>query len=1069
MKKLYVLCAAALLAASSAQAEKGTIFLYGPESFQAIAVSPNGKWACGTVGDGTTIMRGLLWNLATGEYTYLSGSDESLAYDVNDLGMVAGSFTDYSQTDNGAPVAVPGIYQNGEWTALDVTSVEGMAVSGGTAMSISNDGKVVVGANYVNGKYRPVKWVDGMVDAVLPSEEGCAYTVSEDGTMVGGWSMETLVNDKGATVNNRAAVYWDENNEKHITDNNVSYLHAVQKISPDKTKMLCTAFGHSFIYEVASGEKTLLPYYDEQNAYNQSFYYISNEGLVMGGETTQDMMTGATNFYGYIYENGEVYDMTDWLAAKNVIIDESQISIANGMDMDADHNTIVAMAYKYNNGIMTGAFTSVAILMDREITYAEPVALKAVKLKGVNRVSLTWNEPIINAGNALGYNVYRNDVKITADPIGEREYADAVEDGEYTYAVTAVYEGETGELVESEKSEPVTVQVAPDALSTVGDLMARTMGYNDLLLRWKEPASNLPAATYFDNTATISAFGGGNVSFEIAIRIDEYARNYAEDYKIAQVSFMPWAQQAHFEIRIYENDEVVYTQPVSDEGLVYTEMNAINLTTPYTLNPNAKTYVAIAVDASQLSANEVAVVGINYGPCTDGYSDLLRQAIEPEFYSLNESAIAQGITGGMPVSWALSAILAPVDESGTPDLSLDVIEGYDVYRNDALLTSLNADATQYIDAKLATGTYNYGVAVRYADGKVSDKETLTVEMEPNVNALTKVTNVTVNSEASFVDAKWSAPLNNDETFLTYSNDVPGDPVSASSGTDLVELTVAADFTYDFIEFYEGYTINGIRFYPIGEAIFTVVLEVNGEDVDVVSVGEMGAADGYSLNQWNTVALNEPVQIEKGYTYRVKIICSEVDPTLMPISLDSGVGYAGVSDLYSSDYTNFQSITYNSLSGNWMLGMVVNNGSTEPLDVEGYNVTLDGEQVNTELVTDTTYHQAVNYQEGSTHRIRIDVVYPDHGTVNGDNVYFEVAPAAVESIAIDRVKVYPNPATSYIRIEGAVDSADLYDLSGRTVATTTTAELDVTSLPVGTYLLKVKSAGTEETVKVVIVR
>lgn len=1073
MKKIYVLSAAMLLAASAVQAEKGAIVLYGPDYLQVMAVSPNGKWAAGTLGDGTTTMRGALWNLTTGEVTYLSGSDESIAYDVNDLGMVAGAYTDYTLTGNGAPVVVAGVYKDGVWTYLDNSSEPGASLNGGEAMSISNDGRVVVGGQYIDGNYRPVKWVDGKLDIAYETTAGCAYTVSEDGTLVAGWSEETVIDwneeeQENDTITNRAIVYWDENDEKHILSDRPTYLDAGQKFSPDKSKLLCGTFGNSFIYDMQSGERTILPWHSE-NAYNTGMFYVGNDGLVLGYEEDQDVMTGALDAYAYVYDQGLTYKMVDWLAEKkDVIIDTNSILLARGMDMSADGKVFGVMTYKLQNGINMGIRSSVIIMLDQEITYAVPVALSGVKLKGLNSVSLTWKEPLANAGNALGYNVYRDGTKITPDPIGDMMYRDAVqEEGTYTYTVTAVYEGENGDFVESEKSEPCEIKVVAEEISPVRGLEGRVKGYNDMQLRWDVPSSNLPEATYFDNTDVISAFGGGQVSFEAAIRIDDYARNYAEDYKIVQVAFMPWNANAHYEIHIYENDVLKYTQPISDEGLVYHEMNTIDLTTPYTMNAVAKTYVVIAVDASELPVDAYDAIGINYGVCTDGYSDLVRQMIEPDFYSLNESANEAGIAGGMPVSWAISAILGKEDAQGNINTDCDKIVAYDVYRDGELLESVTT--TSYLDKQLAEGEYVYGVSVRYADDSEADQQTVTLAMEPNKDALTKVTNVNVLGEPAFVNATWSAPMNNDENFLTYASDIPGNPVSASSGDDLVELTVAADFTYDRIDWFVDYQISAIRFYPVAEAIFTIVLEENGEDVSIASVGEMGAADGYNLNQWNTVMLEEPVTIVPGYTYRVKVICSEVDPSVMPISLDNGFGIPGVSDLYSSDYSSFQSVTYSDLSGNWMIGMVVNNGSNEPMAVEGYNVLLDGTQVNTELVTETSFRGNVDYKEGDTHRIKINVVYPAVGEVEGDNVYFEVAPAAVESVTVDRVKVFPNPATSYIRVQGDVTKVELYDMQGRLVATTAAAELDVTGLPTGTYLLKAYMDDNEETVKVNIVR
>ncbi len=65
-----------------------------------------------------------------------------------------------------------------------------------------------------------------------------------------------------------------------------------------------------------------------------------------------------------------------------------------------------------------------------------------------NSVILTWSAPINNTGeplNLIGYNVYRDLHKINSSLVTDLRYVDSVEDGYYTYQVTAVYDsGESG-------------------------------------------------------------------------------------------------------------------------------------------------------------------------------------------------------------------------------------------------------------------------------------------------------------------------------------------------------------------------------------------------------------------------------------------------------------------------------------------------------------------------------------------------------------------------------------------------------------------------------------------------
>ena len=78
-------------------------------------------------------------------------------------------------------------------------------------------------------------------------------------------------------------------------------------------------------------------------------------------------------------------------------------------------------------------------------------------------------------------------------------------------------------------------------------------------------------------------------------------------------------------------------------------------------------------------------------------------------------------------------------------------------------------------------------------------------------------------------------------------------------------------------------------------------------------------------------------------------------------------------------------------------------------------------------------------------------------------------AGVENIEVNLVNVYPNPATSYINVEGAVEKLALYDMNGRLVAETAANTIDVTALAAGNYLLNITNNGNVRTVKVLVVR
>ncbi len=1070
MKKLAILIAAVLVAIGSF-AEKGAIVLTSPLQFQLNAVSPNGKWACGIIGDGTyTMLQGLLWNLETNETTYLSTIDESAAYDVTDDGLVVGAYTDYEITGTGVGSKVPGYYKDGKWTRVDNSTIEGVVETTGEIYAVSADGSVMVGwvqngpADY---KIAPAKWVDGKLVKLLPYVgAGVAYAVTEDGKYAAGWSY------KEGDGNRNVALWRDDESVEYLSEFS-SWVEEGRKFSPDGTKLLCNSFGHKFIYDLTTNTKTELPWINPA-CWSQLMSYIDNNGLVLGGEEFQDENTGASGRYAYVYESttGKAVTFDEWLKnTHNVEIDKNAHMIFRGVDMSNDGKVIALLDYPMENGVPVGEHASMVLLLDREVTYCEPVALRAEKLTGLNSVRITWNLPLMNAENVLGYNLYR-DGQAIAEGITEMAYIDAnLAEGSYTYTVTAIYEGENDDFVESGLSVAAVVTVTEDELNRAQNIQTHGVNYNDMKLRWNAPESNLPSSTYFDLNSPVAGFGGGLNSFAVATRLPyDIVNNYAGVYHIARVGFYPRNIEAVYTLKVYINGVEKVSQTVDAAIIRYNDMNIIDLDTPVAVAVNDDVMIAVEVDASKFTATSNDVVGVNYGNVVTGFSDLLRLLTEPEFYSLNQSSIDAGY-GEMPVSWGITAVFAQVGEDGKADVSNDIVAGYDIYRDGAKVGS--TIETNFLDTDLTEGTVEYGVVAKYANGREAQAETLEIAFAPKAEALRPINDVHVCADVDLVETRWEAPLNNDATIISYSSaPSSGRGMSLGGATDLIEYTVAHDYTYSYLEWYEGYYINAIRFYPSAEATFVVALEANGTDLDFIVLNQEGEEGGYTLNTWNTVKLTTPIRIEPNTNYRVKVICSDVDPTTYPICMDKGVGEIALTDLYSWDYSNFSSaISDGGLTGSWMIGMEISNDNTELLPVKGYNVLVDGDQVNNELITTTSYtHEGFAWSDGSTHRLRVNVVYDVDGgvEVQGNQVIFH-AQAGVENITIDRVKVYPNPATSYIAVDGESDKLVLVDMAGRMVAQTSADRLDVNSVAVGNYLLNIYRNGTVETVKVVIVR
>lgn len=1053
MKKLSTLLVA-FLVTFVAFAEKGAIVLTSPVNFQVLAVSPNGKWACGISGDGvTSTEKGVLWNLETGEFTYLSTSGSSTAYDVADDGTVVGS---------------GGYYKDGRWHSL-----------GGQAMSISRDARTIVGYSNMGGGYAPTKWVDGKFALTYPYDNDVAqcYTVSDDGTRAAGWGYTTT----GGAPLNRTIALWSDSTVEYLSPR-ATFAEAGRRFSPDGTKLVCETWGKPFVYDLVTKEKFNIPFYCEATTNDEicSAYlvcYVNNDGTVLGQEEMMNPLNNNTDTYAFMYDGvaGRPRKLVDWLKEEHgVEIDATTNKVYRGVEMSNDGKVISMLSYVCEDGMMTGDYVSIVVLLDREVEICPPVTMRGEKLRGLNSVRLTWSEPIMNAANVLGYNIYR-DGKLIVSELAEMAYIDAVPaEGTYTYTATALYPGEGDEVIESEHAEPITVEVYAEPLNTARNIQWHAVNLNNMKLRWGEPEPNSPSFTYYDYDEQTTGFGGGVVSFSVAMRMPiDIVANYADEYVISRVSFMPRNPEAGYTIKVYVNGVEKSTQVVDNAVLSYNNMNTIDLSTPVEFESLDDVLVAIDIDASGFSVSSNDVIGMCYGMATPGYSDLLRQASEPEYYSLNQSSVNSGY-GEFLVSWAISAVLSKLDENGKPNINCDIIESYEILRDDNKLAEVTT--TDYFDTDITTGRHEYKILVHYADGSISEPARANINFTPKYEVLRAVNDVrvSIDDSADAMKAEWDAPLDNDATVLSYARgNSSGKGITKTGATELIEYTVAHEYPYTYFDWYEGYNITALRFYPTAEAVFAIVLEVDGIDQEMIVMEEMDTEDGYVLNRWNEVKLSNPHKIRAGENVRVKLVCAEVDPATYPITMDSGRGNVGVSDLYSFNYSTFSSAySDGGLSGSWMLGLVVANDDTELLPVVGYNVELDGEQANSDLITETVFAKdGLGWKNAETHRIRVNTVFNvdnNERMVEGEQVVFNVV-AGVERLDIDRVNVYPNPATSYIHVDGAVDCLSLYDMQGALVMEANANMLDVTTLPVGNYLLKISSNEGVRTVKILIVR
>ncbi len=347
-KKILSLLCGVLLASSTMMAQSnGSFSMTVPETlleYQIAHVSPNGKWACGIITNDP--YNGWVWDLTSGELTELTPLGvASMAVQVSDDGVVAGTFLDTKVTANGAAIESAGYWKEGKWYHLGDNSADEVFDYDGAPMAnaISPNGRYVGGQITIGGVYTPVIWDlttgtmrkmpmgKGYAADGQPYLGGGIFSVADDATAAG-WTYVTIKRPGRSDKTNRTAAIWTPALVTPDTTEAGVEHWCFAKLSPNGKK----AIAFRTLYDVETGEKSkpnlqdivdldILGVCDDGSCYGQ---YVGNGGLGGGG---------------FIYTDGKFYDMTQYLTSKG--IDMSRYMIGQVVGVSSDKNTIAEHEY----------------------------------------------------------------------------------------------------------------------------------------------------------------------------------------------------------------------------------------------------------------------------------------------------------------------------------------------------------------------------------------------------------------------------------------------------------------------------------------------------------------------------------------------------------------------------------------------------------------------------------------------------------------------------------------------------------------------------------------------------
>ena len=578
-------------------------------------------------------------------------------------------------------------------------------------------------------------------------------------------------------------------------------------------------------------------------------------------------------------------------------------------------------------------------------------------------------------------------------------------------------------------------------------------------LTWAEPQRDLPTLRYYDDADEVSGMGRTYLSFEGAVRFDATDMDAYDGYKITAVNFVPRKAIESWVLNIYSGTELVYTQPITQE-LQYSRMNTVVLDEPLALPAKGDLYVAIQANVAMTETSS-DILGMVYDKATFGYSDLVRVVGEDEwFYSLEEASEAEQGTS-YPITFIIGAELTAADGQEA------AITGYNIYRDGESVGT--AQATEFVDEAVADGDHTYAVEAVYDGGEKSPQALLSFTSALNTAAFKAISNVDVAPGATETQAvfSWTAPLDNDESNIQYCGNTG---VGGVTGLKDNGYSYMARVTYlpSMLTSYGGYTVSALRFYPMADAEFTFTVEKDGE-----TIVEGQFVEDFTINRWNTVTLDEPLRHrpERHLHRDARLLRRHRRPAGPRLRRPGCASAASLTSFRWTTARRFMTIpdVYqdNATRGNWLIGMVANDGSGDPLPVESYSVRIDGSTVS-QSQTATTYTHDFGTGAASTvsHRVNVDAVYSLRGRVDGSAVYFTLGElTGIADNVVNGIKI-SREGQSIIRVEGdGIESVELYNAAGALVAAAKGNSVNVSAIQGGMYILKVKAAAGDKTYKV----
>lgn len=441
----------------------------------------------------------------------------------------------------------------------------------------------------------------------------------------------------------------------------------------------------------------------------------------------------------------------------------------------------------------------------------------------------------------LGYNVYRNDVKVNNEVLTSTSAVlDNEPEGTNHYTIGAVYESEE---IKSYAAQAVVTK--PSSLLAPATNFAGTTSELNGDFQWMAPLKNGEQISWSNNSFANKIGGTSTTSPKVWVKQAFDANDLLafQNYKITAINAFLAEQVASATVFVMKDGIIDYSEVVDALPTIDAEKWVkFELDAPYEMAPGHE----YAFGAYYTHASGAHPIGVDNAPAVDiKGNSFSTSSPSPKGFNSTKPTWKTLASGKIAGNFMLSADVTPV---GEPTLSADPI-GYDLYRNGELVAE-NLTATAFADSVSAPGKYTYMLVTKYADKQAPSLSTSVTYTMPAIYSAPIITDSEFNKQTGEFSFQWSR----DAAELKHY----GTPSYTAGFNEEMPLVYGAKFTKEELAAYAGYEIKSLKF-AIGAALESFKLEViNGKGERLVSEEIDGSlitpVNFYSLTLTNAIPI-----------------------------------------------------------------------------------------------------------------------------------------------------------------------------------------------------------------------